>query len=81
MDNLQDYIENKRALKQFQVAALLFAEFKCPAQEEKNSVWWYNNFFAYVVSGKTKLQTQQKTYTHEAGDCAFAKKGSVSVNS
>src|SRR5680860_1855204 len=81
MDNLQDYVENTKALKQFQVDELLFAEFKCPIQEEDNSIWWHNNFFAYVVSGKTTLQTQQKTYTLMAGDCAFAKKGSVIIHS
>ncbi len=80
MDNLQYYIENTRAFKQFQVDELLFAEFKRPAQEEDNSIWWHNNFFAFMVSGKTMLQTQHQTYTLETGDCAFAKKGSVSVN-
>lgn len=81
MDNLQDYIENTKTLKQFKIDELLFAEFKCPIQAVENSIWWHNNFFAYVVSGKTTLQTQQKTYTLGAGDCAFAKKGSVIIHS
>ena len=81
MDNLQDYIKCTKALKQFQVDELLFAEFKCPVQEAESSIWWHNNFFAYVVSGETRLQTRQKTYTLSAGDCAFAKKGSVIIHS
>ena len=59
----------------------MFAEFKCPVQEAESSIWWHNNFFAYVVSGETRLQTRQKTYTLSAGDCAFAKKGSVIIHS
>lgn len=81
MDNLQDYIENSKHLKKFEVDDLLFAEFKCPIQESKSKIWWHNNFFAYIVSGETRLQTAKRTYVLKAGDCAFAKKGSVIIHS
>lgn len=81
MDNLQHYIEQTTALKKFEVDELLFAEFKCPIQDEKSRIWWHNNFFAFVVSGETQLQTARNTYILRAGDCAFAKRGSVIIHS
>ena len=81
MDNLQDYIQRSNTFKKFEVDELLFAEFKCPIQDEKSRIWWHNNFFAYVVSGETQLQTSKGTYTLRAGDCAFAKRGSVIIHS
>lgn len=81
MDNLQHYIENSDTFKKFEVNELLFAEFKCPIQEKKSRIWWHNNFFAFVVSGETQLQTSKNTYILKAGDFAFAKKGSVIIHS
>jgi AraC-like DNA-binding protein len=81
MDNLQDYIENSNIFKKFEVNNLLFAEFKCPIEDSKSRIWWKNNFFAFIVSGETKLQTSTGTYILKAGDCAFAKKGSVIIHS
>jgi AraC-like DNA-binding protein len=77
MINLQDFIGNSNAFKKFEVDDLLFTEFKCPGDEAKSSIWWHNNFFSYVVAGETVLQTPRGSYTIAAGDCVFAKRGSV----
>lgn len=77
MVNLQDFIANNKFLKKFEVDDLLFVEFKCPADSDGDSVWWHNNFFAYVLIGETMLQTPKGKYFLRTGDCAFAKKGSV----
>ena len=77
MINLQDFIASNNFLKKFEVDELLFAEFKCPADSDGDSVWWHNNFFAYVMTGETVLQTPKGKYYLRTGDCAFAKKGSV----
>ena len=77
MVNLQDFIEKGRFFKKIKVDDLLFAEFDCPMDEEKSSIWWHNNFFTYVVTGETILQTPGGRYIIKAGDCIFARKGSV----
>src|SRR5687768_11566298 len=77
MINLRDFIGNSELFKKFEVDDLLFAEFKCPHDQSKASVWWHNNFFAYVLAGETVMKTPQGEYTIKSGDCVFAKKGSI----
>lgn len=77
MINLQDFIGNSELFKKFQVDDLLFVEFKCPHDESKTSIWWHNNFFAYILAGEIVMKTPQKEYTIKSGDCVFAKKGSI----
>ncbi len=77
MVNLQDFIEKGHFFKKIKVDDLLFVEFDCPMDEEKSSIWWHNNFFTFVVTGETLLQTPHSRYNIKAGDCVFAKKGSV----
>lgn len=77
MENLLDFIKKTNYYKKFEVDELLFTEFKCPFDETKSSIWWHNNFFAYVLTGETLLKTPHREYLLRPGDCAFAKKGSV----
>jgi AraC-like DNA-binding protein len=77
MDNIQDFIANESLVKKIKVDELLFAEFKCPHDEGHSSLWWHNNFFAHILSGKTVLKTPRQEYTLTSGDSFFAKKGSV----
>ena len=81
MINLQDFIGNSDMFKKFEVDDLLFVEFKCPIEEQKSILWWHNNFFVYVLTGETILKTPNNEYFIKAGDCAFAKKGSVIMRS
>jgi AraC-like DNA-binding protein len=81
MLNLQDYIGNSDLFKKFVVDDLLFVEYKCPLTDATSSVWWHNNFFAFVLSGSTLFKTPYGEYTVKAGDCVFAKKGSIIVHS
>jgi AraC-like DNA-binding protein len=81
MLNLQEYIGNSDLFKKFIVDELLFVEYKCPLTESKSSVWWHNNFFAFVLAGTTIFKTPNGEYFVKAGDCVFAKKGSIIVHS
>jgi AraC-like DNA-binding protein len=75
--NVQDFIEKTPFAKRIVVDELLFAEFRCPMEEGKSSIWWHNNFFAHVLLGQTVLKTPRQEYVLKAGDSVFAKKGSV----
>jgi AraC family transcriptional regulator, exoenzyme S synthesis regulatory protein ExsA len=81
MINMQDFIESKGFFKKLKVDDLLFVEFKCPTDETADSVWWHNNLFAYVLTGETKLKSMAGEYTLREGDCVFAKKGSITIQS
>src|SRR5262245_49369735 len=81
MTNMQDFIGNSHDFKKFKVDDLLFAEFECPPDSYPSTVWWHNNFFAFVLEGETILKTPQGEYRLKAGDCAFAKKGTVMIRS
>ena len=78
MVNVEDFINSTQVFKKFEVDDLLFVELICPVEEEKSgNTWWHNNFFSYVVAGEMELKTIRGEYIVRAGDCIFAKKGSI----
>lgn len=79
MINIEDFIANSSMFKKFKVDELLFVELICPVEDDavSNSVWWHNNFFVYAIAGKMALKTMRGEYVIKAGDCIFAKKGSI----
>jgi AraC family transcriptional regulator, exoenzyme S synthesis regulatory protein ExsA len=79
MMNMMEFIANSQLFKQYKVDELLFAELECPPDQYPVSNWWHNNFFAFVLTGETVLKTPRGEYTLKAGDCAFAKKGSILI--
>lgn len=81
MLNLRDFIIQSESFKKFKVDDLLFVEYKCPVKDTDVVVWWDSNFFTFILSGKVVLKTPRGAYTLNAGDCAFAKKGSAIATS
>lgn len=79
MINMQDFIGNNNLFKKFEVDDLLFVEIVCPVEEDAstNNLWWHNNFFSYAIAGEMVLKTLRGEYTFKAGECIFAKKGSI----
>jgi AraC family transcriptional regulator, exoenzyme S synthesis regulatory protein ExsA len=77
MINMQEFIEQSPFTKKIGVDELLFAEFKCPQDGKKTSIWWNDNFFAHVLTGTTVLKTPRGEYVLKAGESAFARKGSM----
>jgi len=81
MNNIQDFIAYSNMFRIFRVDELLFAEFKCPVEASSDNVWCDNNFFAFILTGETLIKTPRKQYPILAGDCVFAKKGSILIES
>jgi AraC-like DNA-binding protein len=78
MINIQDFLRDTQVFKKFEVDDLVFVELICPVEDDDSEgVWWHNNFFSYAISGKMLLKTLQGEYVLGAGDCIFAKKGSI----
>ena len=81
MNNIQDFIVYSNMFRVFKVDELLFAEFKCPVEASSDNVWCDNNFFAFILTGETLVKTPRNQYPMQAGDCVFAKKGSILIES
>ena len=75
---MQDFIRNTTLFKKFEVDDLLFVEIFCPVEEEPGpNLWWHDNFFSYAIAGEMVLKTLEGEYPFKAGECIFAKKGSI----
>lgn len=81
MVNLQDFIGSTKFIKQIKADDLHFVEFRCPLEDETTPLWCHNNFFAFVMTGETMVETPRNKYHLKPGDCAFAKKGSFIIHS
>jgi AraC-like DNA-binding protein len=82
MINMHDFVSNNNQLfKQFKVDELMFVEFECPPDKVPANNWWHHNFFAFVLSGETVMKTPRGEYNLKAGDCAFAKRGTILITS
>ena len=53
----------------------LFAEYKCPIDAEKFKLWTDTPFLSYVISGKKDWTSVNGTYTIQAGEALFFKRG------
>lgn len=79
MINVEDFIGNSDMFKKFVVDDLLFVEIICPVEDDvsESNLWWHNNFFSYAMAGEMVMKTLREEYIFRAGDCIFAKKGSI----
>ena len=53
----------------------MFVEYKCPIDSEKFKLWTDTPFLSYVISGKKDWTAVDGTYTINAGEALFFKKG------
>ena len=78
MINVQDFIANTTVFKKFEVDDLLFVKVVCPPDEyAPDRLLWHDNFFSYAIAGEMVLITLNGEYVFKAGNCIFAKKGSI----
>lgn len=78
MINIQDFLRDSQVYRKFEAGDLQFVEVVCPVEnDDSENLWWHSNFFSYAISGKILLKTLRGEYVQNAGDCLFAKKGSI----
>lgn len=53
----------------------MFVEYKCPIDSEKFKLWTDTPFLSYVISGKKDWTSVNETYTIQAGEALFFKRG------
>ncbi|MEX0929384.1 MAG: AraC family transcriptional regulator [Balneolales bacterium] len=79
MINVYDFMKTLPADKRLSVNDLLFAEYKCPLNDNRFDMWTHHNYFVYVIKGKKKWSSRDREVLAQAGDCLFIKKGAHSI--
>ena len=79
MINLYEDIRSKNHYNKFEIGGLLFAEYKCPLEEKFVGIWTHTDYLVHVVSGKKTWHTTEGSFTAEAGQSLYFKKGAAIV--
>ena len=79
MINLYEDIKSKNHYNKFEIGGLLFAEYKCPLEEKFVGIWTHTDYLVHVVSGKKTWYTTDGSFTAEAGQSLYFKKGAAIV--
>jgi AraC family transcriptional regulator, exoenzyme S synthesis regulatory protein ExsA len=75
MLNAFEVIRANPTAKRFEIGELLFAQFTCPALEEPVGIWTQTDHMVHVLTGKSTWKTASGTWSAEAGQTVFFKKG------
>jgi len=79
MINLYEDIKSKNHYNKFEIGGLLFAEYKCPLEEKFVGIWTHTDYLVHVVLGKKTWHTTDGSFTAEAGQSLYFKKGAAIV--
>jgi AraC family transcriptional regulator, exoenzyme S synthesis regulatory protein ExsA len=72
--NSLESIRSNPIAKRFEIGELLFAQFSCPV-DEPVVIWTQTDFLIHVLSGISTWKVSDGTYSAEAGQTVFFKKG------
>jgi AraC-like DNA-binding protein len=70
-----DAIRENPTAKTFEIGELLFAQFNCPGAEEPVGIWASTDSLIHVLTARTTWKTSTGTWSAEAGQTVFFKKG------
>lgn len=79
MINLYEDIKTKKHYNKFEIGELVFAEYKCPLEEKFVGIWTHTDYLVHVITGKKTWHTTDGSYTAEAGQSLYFKKGAAIV--
>lgn len=79
MLNLYEEIRIKEHYIKFEAGNLLFTEYTCPIEEKSLGIWTHTDYIVHVVSGKKTWHIAGESWTAEAGQTLFFKKGAAVV--
>jgi AraC-like DNA-binding protein len=65
--------------RKFEIGDVLFAEYTCPIEEKSIGIWTHTDYLVHVVSGRKSWHTTNGSWTAEAGQTLFFKKGAAVV--
>jgi AraC-like DNA-binding protein len=73
--NALEFIRSDQIAKRFEIGELLFAQFSCQS-DEPVVIWAQTDYLVHVLSGIFIWKVSGETYSAEAGQTVFFKKGS-----
>lgn len=72
--NAPEAIRTDPTAKRFEIDDLLFAQYHCPAHDSFG-IWTETDYLLHVLSSTISWKTHNETWTAEAGETVFFKKG------
>ncbi|HEY5953042.1 MAG TPA: AraC family transcriptional regulator [Terrimicrobiaceae bacterium] len=75
MLNALDVIRANPTAKRFEIGEILFAQFDCPVVDEPLGLWSQTDHLIHVVSARSTWKTSMGTWSAEAGETVFFRKG------
>ena len=75
MLNALDVIRANPTAKRFEIGEILFAQFDCPVVDERLGLWSQTDHLIHVVSARSTWKTSMGTWSAEAGETVFFRKG------
>jgi AraC-like DNA-binding protein len=75
MLNALDVIRANPTAKRFEIGEILFAQFDCPVADEPLGLWSQTDHLIHVVSARSTWKTSMGTWSAEAGETVFFRKG------
>lgn len=74
MANAPEAIRNDPTAKRFEIGELLFAQYHCPSHDSFG-IWTQTDYLLHVLSARMLWKTHNGTWSAEAGETVFFKKG------
>jgi AraC family transcriptional regulator, exoenzyme S synthesis regulatory protein ExsA len=74
MLNAIEIILSNPTARRFEIGEVLFAQFNCPG-EETVGIWTQMDYMVHVLTSKSTWKTSTNTWSAEAGETLFFKKG------
>ena len=75
MLNAYEAIRENPTARRFEIGEMLFAQFTCPVEEQAVGIWASTDHFINVLTARTTWKTSSGTWSAEAGEAVFFKKG------
>lgn len=75
MLNLYETARSNPSFNTLEIGDLLFAEYTCPVGVAKLGQWSHSDYLVHVISGKKTWHASDGSWTAQAGDTLFFRKG------
>jgi AraC-like DNA-binding protein len=75
LTNAFEAIRSNPIARKFEIGDMLFAQFNCPAEDKPVGIWTQMDQFVHMLSGTKTWKTATETWSAEAGQTVFFKKG------
>lgn len=79
MLNVYEAIRAGLHYNKFEVGELLFVEYSCPIEDDMLGIWTPSDYLVHVLTGKKGWRTLNHSWTAEAGQSFYIKKGAYII--